>query len=304
MQTTDFTSFDGTRLTVYEGGNPDGPTIVLVNGLGGNITSWRHAISGLGADFRLVSWDYRGLYQSGFAPDGESYRIVDHARDLAAITEAWRLDNPLLVGWSMGVQVSLEYLRHHPEAASGIVALNGTPGHPFRTAFGADLHAQMQQAFTFFERHWTKAIWAKRVVRRRRVVKLFMRTIQTVGLASPRLDPTVFRDLAFQFADLDIGVYSRIFNHLGDHDATDVLPHLRVPALLVGGDRDKMTPLHRTLLMAARIPDAELVTIRGGTHFTPVEFPNRVNREIRRFAARLQPAQPVIAPPVLASVAL
>ena len=54
---------------------------------------------------------------------------------------------------------------------------------------------------------------------------------------------------------------------------------------IIRGDRDMMTPLHRTLLMAARIPDAELVTIRGGTHFTPVEFPNRVNREIRRFIA-------------------
>ncbi|MFT5431086.1 MAG: pimeloyl-ACP methyl ester carboxylesterase [Myxococcota bacterium] len=283
MLTHSLRSFDGTRLTVFEGGNPDGPPIVLANGLGGNVGSWRHLIAGLGETHRILCWDYRGLYASDPAVDGVSYAIEHHALDLAAVIDGFELESPTLCGWSMGVQVSLEFLRNRPNGAGSMIAINGTPGHPFRTAFGANLHAQMQRAFAFSERHWMKATWALPYARRKTVVRIFMKTVQVVGLANSRLDAQVFKDLAFEFAELDIGVYSRIFNHLGEHDATDVLPHVQVPALLIGGDRDKMTPLHRTLLMAARIPNSELVTIRGGTHFSPVEFPNRINREISRF---------------------
>ena len=59
------TSRDGVRIVYYEGGNPDGPPIVLSNGLGGNIEAWNDLVLFFSERYRIVSWDYRGLYQSG-----------------------------------------------------------------------------------------------------------------------------------------------------------------------------------------------------------------------------------------------
>ncbi|MFT7582909.1 MAG: 3-oxoadipate enol-lactonase, partial [Myxococcota bacterium] len=56
---------DGVRLAVFDtgfpAGKPDARTIVVVNGLGGNLTTWRHQLNHLVPDYRLVTWDYRGL---------------------------------------------------------------------------------------------------------------------------------------------------------------------------------------------------------------------------------------------------
>ena len=296
MRPTDLISFDGTRLTVFEGGTPQGPPMILVNGLGGNLSAWHHVVQRFQHEFRLFTFDYRGLYTSDPATDMRRYRIEDHAQDLTCLIERYELHRPVLVGWSMGVQVSLEYLRQSPDGAAALVAINGTPGFPFHTAFDRNLHRQLRLTFRTIQRHWRKAMWAKSVVARDQVVQSFIRTVQWAGLASRRLDRRVFRELAMQFVNLDLGIYSEIFNRLGEHDATDVLPTLRVPALLIGGDRDRMTPMHRTALMAGQIPDSELLAVRGGTHFTPVEYPEQVNNAVASFLDRrgLMPERPTL----------
>ena len=55
---------DGTWLAVYSIGDPKNPAFVLSNGLGGNIIAWRHLIEYFKDQFRIISWDYRGLYRS------------------------------------------------------------------------------------------------------------------------------------------------------------------------------------------------------------------------------------------------
>ena len=100
-------AFDGTKLCVQSVGI--GPPFVLANGLGGSIKAWRPLIEHFADQYRFVSWDYRGLYRSVPAVDRHAVRIVDHARDLHTVIEAQGLKDPIIAGWSMGVQVMFEY---------------------------------------------------------------------------------------------------------------------------------------------------------------------------------------------------
>ena len=61
-----FQSFDGTEITYQDTGS--GPVIILANGLGGAYESWRHFIAYFRDRYRILSWDYRGLYRSGRPP--------------------------------------------------------------------------------------------------------------------------------------------------------------------------------------------------------------------------------------------
>ena len=54
-------------------------------------------------------------------------------------------------------------------------------------------------------------------------------------------------------------------------------------AQLQAGDRDPMTPDGLSTYMVETIPDAELMLVRGGTHYVPVEFPNDINQRIQAF---------------------
>jgi pimeloyl-ACP methyl ester carboxylesterase len=288
FRTSDFVTSDGTRLTLFSGGtgrhglDRSRPTIVLCNGLGGNATCWQPFAEDMSGDFNLLCWDYRGLFRSDPSANGR-YDIAQHASDLLELLDAHHIDQPILVGWSMGVQVILEHLRHAPHRASAFVALNGTPGTPFRTVFDADNHDRMQAVFSGIARHWTKARWMRPFARLGPLVNLFIDVAQRLGLASRALDRKLFRELGEAWVELDLGVYSQIFTHLSEHDATAVLRRVTVPSLLVGGDADTMTPLHRTTMMASEIPGSELLVIRGGTHFSPVEYPHVILPRVRRF---------------------
>lgn len=289
MLRSDLVSFDGTRLAVFRGGTPGRTPVVFVNGLGGNIATWRPFTSALGAHFDLVCFDYRGLFGSGPSTRA-GYDIDVHARDLGHVIDQLGLEKPVLIGWSMGVQVILEFMRDRPADVGAFVALNGTPGHPFRTAFGRDLDGLGRVIFDIMGRHWQKASWLKPVTRQRVVMDAFIEVVTTLGLASPGLDRQIFRDLGAEWVNLDLGVYSEIFQHLARHDAADILGTLDVPALLVGGGADRMTPAHRTELMASRMPGAELLIVPGGTHFSPVEFPDVIVPRVLDFLAANRPA--------------
>jgi pimeloyl-ACP methyl ester carboxylesterase len=56
-----------------------------------------------------------------------------------------------------------------------------------------------------------------------------------------------------------------------------------VPAIVVAGDRDRLTPIWHARRMAAVLPHSHgLVTVRGAGHMTPVEAPGPINDALRR----------------------
>jgi len=70
-------------------------------------------------------------------------------------------------------------------------------------------------------------------------------------------------------------------------DQTELLPQLRVPALIVVGAEDAVTPPAVARGMHALIPGSQLVEIAGAGHMTPLEAPEALGVAIRDFAAGL-----------------
>lgn len=274
-------SFDGTRLTYHVAGNPEGPPMVLANGLGGNIRAWRHLIDWFGPDYRLVSWDYRGLYASEPAQTEGAYEVADHVRDMAAVLDIECVESPIVLGWSMGVQVAFEFHRVHPDRARAFVAINGTCGSPFRTAFRSDvLERFMPRIFDLVRRHWSLASgFAPQVASSRAAVW----GLRQIGLLGHTADVDLFLELAAEYARLDFGIYTDIFERLGNHDAWDVLESIHIPVLVIAGERDLFTPASVARRMADSLPDAELFVVPSATHYVPLEFPELLALRIEKF---------------------
>ena len=272
-------AFDGTDIAYHVVG--DGKPILLANGLGGSWMAWRHQMAYLGDRYRFVSWDYRGLYRSGTPPDRDSVRIEDHVRDALSIIDAEGIERTAVFGWSMGVQVALEMFRAAPERVAALVLLNGVAGRPWETVLNLkwmelvlprvirSMRAapRLVTGVTRRVAQWPETVtWAKRV-----------------GLAGRTLDEELFADLAASFVDVDMDIYMRMLERLGEHDASDALAMVDVPTLVITGDRDLFTPRRSAERMARSIPGAELLVVRGGTHYTAVEHPELINLRIEKF---------------------
>lgn len=277
------TSFDGTSIAYQVRG--DGPAIVLSNGLGGSFAAWRHQYSLFGPHYKVLSWDYRGLYRSARPASLGALSVPDQVRDLELVLAAEGVERAVFVGWSMGVQVNFEYYRRRPDQFAGLVVLNGTFGRPFETAFGAPgvrlliplLLSAMRRGAPLVEQGARAAVGWNGLIP----------AIQRLGLVSHTLDHQVFHDLAKEFSSLDFEVYAETMRFLGQHDAEDVLGRIAVPTLVLTGSKDVMTPVKTARRMIEAIPRAELVVLKGGTHYTAVEFPDLVNQHLRRYLGQL-----------------
>ncbi len=277
------TSADGTRIATYLVGPPGGPTLVLANGLGGNVTAWRHLIRHFANRMRIVTWDYRGLYRSGRPHDlsDGAYAIPRHCDDLDAVLEVERVERAVFVGWSMGVQVLIEYYRRRPERFAGLVLINGTYGRPFETAFRAPWMRTAGPRFLDILPYLAPLMSRSEPLVTR--TRAFVALAKGLGLVSPTLDEDVFFDLARDWLNLDFEAYAAVFRGLANHDAHDVLGSIRAPTLIITGEKDLFTPMELSAHMVSEIAGAELLTIEGGTHYTPIEYPMTVNLRIQKF---------------------
>jgi len=107
--------------------------------------------------------------------------------------------------------------------------------------------------------------------------------LRRFGFISPALDMREFRQLASEFSSVDLGVYLRTLSLLGRHDASHVLPSVRVPTLLVAGARDPLTPKAAIERAARSMPHAELWVVPDATHYAAAEYPELVSRRIEAF---------------------
>lgn len=102
-----------------------GPDVVLCHGANRSLLDWEHMRPHL-ADMRLVAYDLRGHGLSDPPTDGD-YSWAAHLADLDAIVDALALDNPRVIGHSMGGMIALCHGQRHPECP-GVVDLDGLGG--------------------------------------------------------------------------------------------------------------------------------------------------------------------------------
>jgi pimeloyl-ACP methyl ester carboxylesterase len=246
---------------------------------------WRPLLAALAPRFRVLTWDYRGLYASAAPRRRDALSMEHQVGDLVALLRHAHAEAPVLMGWSMGVQLALELHREHPELARGVVGLFGTAGRPFATAFDAawpalvapGVLAALRGAGTRF-----RGV-GPRLARAPGVARAFVGAARALGLMAPRLDLAAFTEVAEAWTGLDFEVYARHFEALDAHDAWDLLADIRTPVLLIAGGRDRLTPPRLAERIARTIPDADYALFAGATHFGLIEEPEAIAARVEAF---------------------
>lgn len=121
-------SSDGVRIAVYEQGNPDGPTLVLVHGWPNSHVMWDGVVPLLADRFRIVAYDNRGAGASSVPKPVKAYTMGRFADDFAAVIGELSPGDPVHVlahDWgSVGVW---EYLSR-PEASDRVASFTSVSG--------------------------------------------------------------------------------------------------------------------------------------------------------------------------------
>ncbi|HET6346639.1 MAG TPA: alpha/beta hydrolase, partial [Myxococcota bacterium] len=235
----------------------------------------------LRAHHRLISWNYRGHGLSRPPADPDAVGIAALRADLAAVLDAYGLDRAVLFGHSMGVQVILDFALDSHERVAGLVPICGSYGRPLDTLHGDGRIARLFPLMRDMLLRWPHP--GQRVWRRLLASRLAYGMASRFEVNGKIVRPEDFKPYFEHLSGMDAGTFVRLLDRIQSHSVEDRLGAIRVPTLIIAGERDTFTPAWLSHRMHLLIPGAELMVVPGGTHVVPIEIPELVNLRIERF---------------------
>jgi pimeloyl-ACP methyl ester carboxylesterase len=279
---------DGIPLHTQVFGPPDGYPIVLTHGITCAIRAWAYQIADLACDYRVIAFDHRGHGQSG-VPRGGGYSLKLLASDLDSVLEATLAphERAVLAGHSMGgitIAAWSERYRHKVHRRADAVALiNTTTGDLVQKVRLLPTPRGLSPARVMAARGLINTFGGFPLLGAVRIPSRYLVAMLAVG---DDADPSVARLIYELFAQTSPvgrgGCAKMLVDSLGSRHLN--LDGLTVPTLVIGGERDRLTPISQSRRIARTAPNVVgLVELAGG-HCSMLEQYQEVNQQLRSLA--------------------
>lgn len=243
------------RIGVAEAGS-GGVPIVFLHGVGSDKSVWAPQLAHFGASRHAVAFDYPGYCDSAPAREGTSRD--DYAAAIVAGMESLGIERAHICGLSLGGVVAIAMHSLAPDRCASLIL--------------ADTFAMHPDGRGIYER----SIAASADLR---------------GLAEARVDfllaPGALADVRSEvvetMAAIDPAAYRIGAEAVWLADQSERARAIGVPALVVCGQEDKVTPPPLSEKLASLIPGAKLELIPGAGHISNLERPAEFNRIVEEF---------------------
>ncbi|MFJ6214395.1 alpha/beta fold hydrolase [Streptomyces sp. NPDC092296] len=277
-------------------------TVVYCHGYCLNLDSWHFQRAALRDSARLVLWDQRshGRSERGRSyQSGEPATIDQLGADLRAVIDAVAPEGPLvLVGHSMGGMTVMALADQDPELFRDRVvgvALLGTTAGNWREvtlglpAYGAKVWHRVAPGVIRALGRQVELVEATRRAGSELTAALYRR----FSFGSHEVDPAVARFAEQMLEATPIDVVAEFYPAFDLHDKTAALAALSgIPALVLAGSRDLLTPPGHSEAIAAALPGAELLLVPDAGHLVMLEHPELVNSRLAALLDRATAAPP------------
>ena len=248
-----------------------GRPLVMLHGWGMHSGLWFPLLPRLIERYRLQLVDLPGHGYSDalVTPPPLSLRRVVEAVELAiAETPA-----PLMIlGWSLGGQVALEWARLRPERVGALVLMSTTPSFVQRPDWPHAMAATTLRQFGDELR-----------VGYRQTLQRFV-TLQVQGSEHARDTLGSLRTHLFARGEPSPQALRDSLELLASSDLRSGISAISQPALVIAGDRDTLTPVAAGRFLASALPHASLVVIHGAAHTPFLSHPQAVIAALDAFA--------------------
>jgi pimeloyl-ACP methyl ester carboxylesterase len=261
----------GLPLQVIEAGPRSAPGLLFIHGSTLSSSSWKQQFdSSLAEDFHLVALDLRGHGNSGKPWDPGDYQDSRlWADDLAAVIEETGLDRPVVVAWSYGGHVTMDFLRHYPAERLGGVVFVGSSG-------GVLPWPEMDAATVAEFARLGPLAMSPDAGDRLEAARAFVG-----GMVRAPVSPAVLeREVA---AALAVPPYARAAMAGRDLDNSALVDRLTLPVLFLLGERERTVTPEGLAALASRLPAAAVLVYEDTGHMPFLEQSARFNQDLRQF---------------------
>jgi pimeloyl-ACP methyl ester carboxylesterase len=234
--------------------------LVLLHAFPLDARMWDAVREPLASHLRVITPDQRGLGRSPLPESDREPSLEDAARDVVALLDRLELDRVVLGGCSMGGYLAMAVLRLAPERVGGLVLIDtkATPDTPEAAQTRLDVAVRVDtEGITGWlaEANLPNLLAESTLTRRPETVETVREIIESQPPGGISWTALALRTRP---------------------DSLDLLREAGVPALVVVGEEDRITPVAAAAAMVEAMPGSTLVVLPGAGHLTPLEAPAEV----------------------------
>jgi len=254
-------------LSVFLSGNHKSKPIILVHGFPFDRLMWNAQVEEFSMNYFCVTFDIRGLGESS-VEDGQ-FTMEGFVDDLEFLIDELKLNKPILCGLSMGGYISLRAIERFQNKFSGLILCDtkseadDNQGKLKRAAAIKQINSGDFENFveTFVQNCFGERFVKENNSEYRKVVD-----------RSKKNNP--------------LGVKGCLLAMAGRTDTTESLSGINLPALIICGSEDKLSPPSIMKPISEKISNSKFVMVEGSGHMTPIENQQKVNSAIKEFLAQ------------------
>ena len=229
------------------------PVLVLGNSLGTSLAVWDGPVPALGSRYRLLRYELPG-HGGAPSPPGP-YTIAQLGRGVLALLDQHGIDRAAYVGLSLGGMIGMWLAAHAPDRISALGLVCTSAWLPPADGWLARADQVLAHGMASV-RPQSLARW---------FTPGFLRREPAAAAASgddlERTDPAGYAGCCAAIAGMDL---------------RGALSGITAPALVIAGSEDPATPPDHGARIAAGIPGARLLVVRGAAHLATVSHPGQV----------------------------
>jgi pimeloyl-ACP methyl ester carboxylesterase len=245
-----------------------GHPLVLVHGFSIDNRVWDDQFEAFAKRFRVIRYDIRGFGKSALPVVGKEY---SHIKDLKVLLNQLRIDQAYIIGLSMGGSIALDFTIEYPEMIEALILVDSTIGG-------------FQWSKTWSEL-W-KSIWKE-------AKKESVKAAKDLELKATFFEPTLEKpNVAFRLRQMVSDYSGWHFVNTDplrslDPSAIDRLQEIKVPTLIIVGERD-LPDFHMIAdILNKKIQNSKRITLKGAGHVSCIETPKELNEAVLSFLANV-----------------
>src|SRR3974390_2590527 len=272
-----YVSVNGARLRYIKTG--EGPALVLLHTLRTQLDLFEKVVPELAKSFTVYAVDYPGHGYSDIPP--AKYDADYFVETIESFLEALDLHDLTLAGVSIGASIALILAARNNARVSRVVAIN-----PYDYAKGRGM-ARSSFLARLIVASADLPILGDTVMRLRQF--FIMKSVLDGGVSDPRhISPELLKEM--YLVGNRRGHYRAFLslprNAESWETATKAYSNIRIPVLLLWGDRDWSRPDEREHDKQI-VPSAKMATVEDGGHFLPLDRPDAVIEHLLAFQSPL-----------------
>ena len=175
----------------------------------------------------------------------------------------------LIVAWSMGGLLALDFCYFDPENKASLLLLS--PTHNFKYLNNKNIQ-ELSDLISNLSIDKSKAL-----------SHFYMKLLSTSKISRSETLSAInkFKE---ESQDFDTNSLIRGLKYLQTKDLSDVISMIRNPCLIFHGDQDNLIPVSHSKLIKDQLVNSSLYTISGATHLLPYENKNQILETLEKHA--------------------